>query len=143
MWRTEVDNALFQDYNSYTDEIFGDWYDCMGLVHHTGDVFLNGTAMYEAPSLSALLQTAKQKEKSLRWFAVPEQDKTVFYGDFGDQDPNTLCTEISVRPFCFFPQNEGVNYITVSGLTLRQAATQWAPPTAFQAGIIGPHWSKS
>ena len=23
-----------------------------------------------------------------------------------------------------------------------QAATQWAPPTAFQPGMIGPHWSK-
>jgi hypothetical protein len=28
------------------------------------------------------------------------------------------------------------------GFTLKQAATQWAPPTAFQEGLIGPHWSK-
>src|SRR5690625_4765059 len=25
---------------------------------------------------------------------------------------------------------------------MKQAATQWAPPTAMQEGLIGPHWSK-
>ena len=25
---------------------------------------------------------------------------------------------------------------------MKQAATQWAPPTALQEGLIGPHWSK-
>lgn len=142
VWRTEVDNSLFGDYNPYTDEIFGDWYDCMGQVHHTGEVYLNGTAMYEAPSLESLLQAPKDKEKSFRWFSIPEKDKTVFYGDFGGKNPNTLVTEISVRPFCFFSKEKGRNYITVSGLELCQCATQWAPPTAFQAGIIGPHWSR-
>ncbi len=34
------------------------------------------------------------------------------------------------------------NTITLSGFTVRQAATQWAPPTAYQEGMIGPHWSK-
>ena len=25
---------------------------------------------------------------------------------------------------------------------MKQAATTWAPPTAYQEGMIGPHWSK-
>jgi len=35
-----------------------------------------------------------------------------------------------------------VNYITVQGFTMKHAATQWAPPTAEQTGLIGTHWSK-
>ncbi|MGN0571954.1 MAG: right-handed parallel beta-helix repeat-containing protein [Candidatus Fimenecus sp.] len=141
VWRAEVENTLFGDYNPYTDEIFGDWYDCMGQVHHTGEVFADGNAMYETASLEDIFKAPKDKKKIPRWYAVPEKDKMVFYGDFDGKNPNDLVTEISVRPFCFFPQKEGINYITVSGLTLRQAATQWAPPTAFQPGLIGPHWS--
>lgn len=50
--------------------------------------------------------------------------------------------EISVRPYCFWPEKTGRGYITVKGFTLRQASPQWAPPTALQEGLIGPHWSK-
>ena len=50
--------------------------------------------------------------------------------------------EINVRKYCFHPKKTGVNYITLSGFTVKQAATQWAPPTAYQEGMIGPHWSK-
>ena len=35
-----------------------------------------------------------------------------------------------------------MNYITVRGFKLSHAATQWAPPTAHQEGLIGPNWSK-
>jgi len=42
----------------------------------------------------------------------------------------------------FYPEKTGINYITVRGFTLRHAATPWAPPTAEQIGLIGPHWSK-
>ena len=40
------------------------------------------------------------------------------------------------------PEKTGVNYITVSGFNINKAATTWAPPAAFQDGMIGPHWSK-
>ena len=50
--------------------------------------------------------------------------------------------EISVRQNCFLPAEEGIGFITLSGFTVREAATQWAPPTAYQDGMIGPHWSK-
>ncbi len=142
VWRAEVSNELFGEYNPYADEIFGDWYDGLGQVHHTGELFLNGEAMYEAASLSALMEKAEKEEKKLHWFSEVEETRTVFYGAFGGEDPNGCCTEISVRPYCFFPEKEGTDFITVSGLTMCQAATQWAPPTAFQPGMIGPHWSK-
>lgn len=40
------------------------------------------------------------------------------------------------------PSETGIGYITVSGFNINKAATTWAPPAAFQDGMIGPHWSK-
>lgn len=40
------------------------------------------------------------------------------------------------------PSKTGVGYITVSGFVVTKAATTWAPPAAYQDGMIGPHWSK-
>lgn len=42
----------------------------------------------------------------------------------------------------FFPDRTGLDYITVKGFEIAQAATIWAPPTGKQYGIIGPNWSK-
>jgi hypothetical protein len=50
--------------------------------------------------------------------------------------------EINVRDSCFYPDRPGRNYITVRGFRMTHAATQWAPPTAEQIGLIGTHWSK-
>lgn len=137
VWRAEVENEIFGDCNPYSDLIFGDWYNKLKQDHHTGEVFFNGEAMYEVPKVENL-----SKAKRLSWFAEVRDKSTVFYCNFLGKNPNENLTEISVRPYCFFPEKEGVNYITVSGLELRQAATQWAPPTAFQPGMIGPHWSR-
>ena len=40
------------------------------------------------------------------------------------------------------PSETGIGYITVSGFNINKAATTWAPPAAYQDGMIGPHWSK-
>lgn len=142
VWYTVVENSLFGKYHSFTDEVFGDWYDGLGQVHHTGELFLDGDALYESASYEALCRDPEPGKSGYRWFAQVRDTDTVLYGNFGPVDPNAHVTEISVRPYCFFPEKEGINYITVSGLTLCCAATQWAPPTAFQPGLIGPHWSK-
>ena len=141
LWKKEIGNALFGDYNPFSDAISGDWYDDFGQIHHTGEVYIDGKAMCEVASLEDLHCVAP-KDKAYRWYAVVTDEKTVIWGDFQNVDPNTCVTEINVRPCCFFPKTEGVNYITVSGIWIRQAATQWAPPTAFQQGALGTHWSK-
>lgn len=142
VWSVTVRNDIFGDFRPFEEEIFGDWYSDFGQKHHLGELYLDGQAMYEAESLRELYGAPKKPERLLRWFAESDGTSTTIHADFAERDPNTACTEVSVRPFCFFPEQEGLNYITVSGLTLCQAATQWAPPTAFQPGIIGPHWSK-
>ncbi|MFP4500815.1 MAG: carbohydrate-binding protein [Candidatus Hydrogenedentota bacterium] len=76
------------------------------------------------------------------WFAEVDDDNTTLWGQFPDADPNEHEIEINVRRAVFYPDKPGVNYLTVRGFTMRHAATQWAPPTAEQIGLLGTHWSK-
>lgn len=141
LWKKVVENHIFGDYNPFADLIYGDWYDDLGIKHHTGEVYMNGISMYEGSSVEALLEPVLP-ERSLCWYAEVSDENTVIWCNFQNADPNANLIEINVRPFCFFPGGEGINYITVSGLWVRQVATQWAPPTAFQTGAMGTHWSK-
>lgn len=149
VWTARVPNGLFGSYNPYTTLVSGDWF-VAAMIAHTGDVYLNGKSMYEVTDLDQLRNPAPSKASwdpafsVYVWYAAQdeEKDETVFYANFRGRDPNAECVEISVRANCFYPKKEGVGYITLSGFTVRQAATQWAPPTAYQEGMIGPHWSK-
>ena len=147
VWMARIPNSLFGSYNPYTTYVYGDWY-FAGRSKHTGCVYLNGKALYEADSLEACLkgevyECSWEPEASVyKWYAQQEGDETVLYANFQGADPNWENVEINVRRECFMPSKTGVNYITVSGFTVTQAATTWAPPAAYQDGMIGPHWSK-
>lgn len=144
-----IDNQRFGSYNPYTTLVRGDWF-IATFTAHTGEVYLNGKSLYEVTSLEKVLspeinEASWDKEFSVyTWYT--EQDsaanQTVIYANFHGADPCKELVEINVRENCFYPSKEGVGYITLSGFTVRQAATQWAPPTAYQEGMIGPHWSK-
>jgi len=67
---------------------------------------------------------------------------TTIWAQFKGIDPNAENVEINKRQTVFYPSKTGINYITVRGFTLCDAATPWAPPTAGQIGLIGPNWSK-
>jgi hypothetical protein len=147
VWMARISNGIFGAYNPYTSMVQGDWYFAIKNVH-TGEVYLNGKAMYEAQNLEGVLtpQTDPTSWESAftvyKWYTEQDGDFTVIYANFHGADPNAESVEINVRKYCFHPEKEGVNYITLSGFTVKQAATQWAPPTAYQEGMIGPHWSK-
>ena len=138
-WKVTLPNAFFGDYNPYRDLIQGDWFDPKGRDHHTGEVYLEGVSLWEANRLEDVLEP---KDERPHWYGETNEDSTIIWADFGNADPNAELVEINVRPACFYPEKPGVNYITVRGFTLRHAATQWAPPTAEQIGLIGTHWSK-
>ncbi len=131
----------------YTTLLEGDWY-IPEKPFHIGEVYLNGKSLYEAESLEGVLHPQVHAASwdpeftVYRWYAEQEGDCTVFYANFHGIDPNRETVEISSRKACFYPSETGKNYITLSGFTVRQAATQWAPPTAYQEGMIGPHWAK-
>ena len=76
------------------------------------------------------------------WFAEVGEASTTIWAQFKEVDPNEALVEINVRQSVFYPEEPSMNYITVRGFTLEQAATPWSPPTAEQIGLIGTHWSK-
>ncbi len=147
VWVARLHNGLFGGYNPYTTLVKGDWY-FSPKPYHTGDVYLNGKSMYEADSLEGVLNPVVYKcswdpEFTVyRWFTRQEEGMTAIYANFHGADPNAENVEINVRRNCFYPSKTGVNFVTLSGFTVKQAATQWAPPTAYQEGMVGPHWAK-
>ncbi len=148
VWKTEVPNTLFNDRNPYKEALSGDWLFDGAFTVHLGDVYLDYKSLYECESLDKVRHPevwsgAKYPQESLlKWYAEVGSATTVIWANFGGKDPRQENVEINVRPYCFWPETPGLNYITVSGFTLRQASPQWAPPTDYQEGLIGPHWSK-
>ncbi|MBO5623925.1 MAG: DUF1565 domain-containing protein, partial [Butyrivibrio sp.] len=148
IWRVRIPNSFFGDYNPYTDVVFGDWFFASLNNPHTGEIYIDNRSMYEVFDLSACMHPQIDKRSwdpdftKYVWFTAQEGAETVIYANFDDRDPNEENVEFAVRRACFYPEKEGVNNITLRGFTVRCAATQWAPPTAVQIGMIGPHWSK-
>lgn len=148
VYTVTVDNTVFFPRNPFATDLAGDWLFKEGFGLHLGAVYQDGAELYESRTLDGVrkperFETSIYPEEGLkRWYAEVSEDTTTIYANFGGDDPNASFTEISARPYCFWPSKLFVNYIVVRGFTLRQAATQWAPPTALQEGIIGPHWAK-
>jgi hypothetical protein len=57
-------------------------------------------------------------------------------------DPNDGSVEVCVRPTVFTPEKTNIDYITVRGFELRNAATNWAAPTSGQVGLVTAYWCK-
>ncbi|WJM08367.1 right-handed parallel beta-helix repeat-containing protein [Paenibacillus sp. PK1-4R] len=148
VWSTEVLNSLFSVRNPYEVELSGDWLFDGPFPIHLGDVYLDGKSLYECDSIESVnnpevwSEAKYPKDSLLKWYAQVGSTTTKIWANFGGKDPCKENVEINVRPYCFWPEKPGLNYITVSGFTLRQASPQWAPPTDYQEGLIGPHWSK-
>jgi hypothetical protein len=163
VWRVELPNAYFGEFNPYTNVIRGDWFNGLGREHRTGAVYLNGDWLTEAVTLEEVLMPPGRKpdwmermgdrhqldqvwrERGLNpqlWYAEVDEKQTTLWAQFDGVDPNQELVEINVRQTVFYPDTPGRNYITVRGFTMRHAATPWAPPTAEQIGLIGTHWSK-
>lgn len=147
VWTARVHNSMFASYNPYTTYVYGDWY-FAGRTKHTGAVYLNDKMLYEAASLEECIKgdiyecSWEPEASRYKWFTQQEDGYTVFYANFRGKDPNAENVEINVREQCFVPEKTGIGYITVQGFVVTKAATNWAPPAAYQNCMIGPHWSK-
>ncbi len=148
VWKATIPNSLFGDYNPYKDLIKGDWFYDLGRVHHTGEVYLNGKSFWEMALLEKVLNPKPVVDNfdpdgsTYTWFCESDDEFTYIYANFHNKNPNDELVEINVRESCFYPDSTNINYITISGFYMSQAATQWAPPTAEQIGLIGTNWSK-
>ena len=118
-----------------------------------------GTSFYEVLSLQEVSDPPLRTEVLDDWTGLPdrvrnpEQTRYVWYAEVGDDattiwanfqgaDPNAELVEINVRRSVFYPTEHHLDYITVRGFELAQAACPWTPPTADQPGLIGPNWAK-
>ncbi len=148
VYRAVIPNSLFGDFNPYREVIWGDWFRSMERVFHLGEVYINGKSMFEVTTLEDVMnpkpfREAREPEWSLHaWYCETDEENTTIYANFGAFDPAENTIEINVRKFCFWPEKTGIDYITVRRFHLTMAAPNWAPPTALQEGLIGPHWSK-
>jgi hypothetical protein len=138
-WTVQLPNRFFGEFNPYSDVLEGHWFRAQDRVHHTGSVYLNGAWRGEAASLDDVLKPA---ETDPLWLGEVTNDTTTIWAQFPNANPNAETVEINARQTVFFPEQTGLNYITVRGFILRHAATPWSAPTQQQMGLIGPHWSK-
>lgn len=162
VWKALVQNAMFGSFNPFAEELAGDWLldpPVGAPKKHLGEVYLNGRSCYEVstraevddpPLRTYALDQATRVVHPLRdsaqtqhvWFAEVGSDTTTIWANFQGSDPNEHLVEINVRRSVFYPTANHVDYITVRGFELAQAACPWTPPTADQPGLIGPNWAK-
>jgi hypothetical protein len=162
VWRASVPNSLFGSFNPFAEKIEGDWMvdPAEDQPHkHLGDVYLNGRSFYEVTSLpevtdpplrtevvdhrTGLPDRVRDPEQTrLVWYAEVGAETTTISANFQGADPNAALVEINVRRSVFSPAEHHIDYITVRGFELAQAACPWTPPTADQPGLIGPNWAK-
>ncbi len=149
VWKVNLPNSFFGDYNPYQDSINGDWFNDHGWLHHTGEVYLNGKSFYEKETIEKVFNPAGKemrknelKDSDYTWYCESDARNTTIWANFHKYNPNKEMVEISVRNTCFYPEKLFINYITIQGFHFSQAATQWAPPTARQVGMIATHWNK-
>lgn len=160
VWKVTLPNSYFGDFNPYKEEVNGDWilYETSERKH-LGDVYLNGMSFYEVGTYEELLEPEVREtvvddwtqiettvihpeQTKYVWHATVDEENTTIYANFHDADPNEELVEINVRKAVFYPEKTGIDYITVKGFEMAQAATPWTPPTADQPGLIGANWSK-
>ncbi len=161
VWRVEVPNTVFGDFNPFAELLDGDWsiYEQGDFTRHLGDVYLEGRSFYEVGSRDEVAGVSPREQHVDVWtrrvVATHEPDQTVFvwfaevgehtttlWANFQGADPNAELVEINVRRSVFYPEKHHLDWITVRGFEMAQAATPWAPPTADQPGLVGPNWAK-
>ncbi|MCL1800949.1 MAG: DUF1565 domain-containing protein, partial [Promicromonosporaceae bacterium] len=161
VWRAEVDNQIFGEFNPFAKRVEGDWIvpPPSKILPHLGDVYLNGKSFYEVFSRDAVTNPERRTHANdhwsgldlplldpdgtvFVWYAEVGPDVTTIWANFQGANPNDELVEINVRPAVFYPTRTHLNYITVRGFELAQAASPWTPPTADQPGLIGPNWAK-
>ncbi|MGW7968571.1 hypothetical protein ACWEYB_07515 [Staphylococcus xylosus] len=158
IWKVEIDNKIFKDFNPFATKLFGDWL-AVDNDKSLGQVYLNDQSLFEVSEYDQLDDpklveetldhwTNKQvtydyKDQSIYvWYTKVEKDITTIYVNFHDYNPNNEVTEINVRKSAFRPFKMHTNYITIRNFEIANVATQWSPPTAAQTGMIDTHWSK-
>jgi alpha-N-arabinofuranosidase len=131
VWKAVLPPAFFASspYNPFATKLAGLWITNPGKQWSLGMVYLNGEPLSGRQSLSEVQSTPKT------WWASQEKGATVIHARF-DTDPNKAVAEVNVRDSCFHPGEKVLNFISIVGLTMKQAAPQGSGPIHPQQGII-------
>ncbi len=131
-WRVDLDDSYFaaNDWYPFRDTILGDaeigkqWLG-VGRWCHKGEVFLNESRYLEKKNL------ADCRKMPGTWFTSRNGTTQSIYANFGSHDPNRELAEITVRQAVFGKDTQdGIDHITVDGLTLMQSSEEWLPTYA-------------
>ena len=141
-WIVKIPNSFFGKFNPYIDLIHGDWFTPTpkDRKYHTGAVYINGDWLMEAATMEEVMKAAD--EKNPLWCTSADSSTTTIWAQFKNINPNNETVEINVRQTIFYPDKPFINFITLRGFIMQHAATNWAPPTAEQMGLVGTHWSR-
>jgi len=148
VWKVTLPYSFFGDYNPYIDLIFGDWFWNGGWKQHTGEVFINNKSLWETDSLHKVINPPindryqDPEGQKYKWYCESDGNNITIYANFHNFNPNKELVAISTRRTCFYPTKPDINYLSISGFYISQAATQWGAPTAEQIGMIATHWNK-
>lgn len=148
LWQCRVDDAWFRGTNVLRHELGGDWFYHMQLPQHLGECFCDGHPLVEVADASAVHarepwpHSADPNLTEWSWCVESAADHVMLVAWFNGLDPREHLIELSCREACIYPRRTGIDWITIRGIECRHAATPWAPPTAEQIGMIGPHWSR-
>ncbi len=155
VWKTVIPNAFFGEFNPYDEPLRGDWFrEPADYPVHSGDVYLNGRSLYEASSMDDLIKAPRREfgvhrtaiphpeDTGYRWYSEVGEDVTTIWCHLHGEDPRKECMEINVRRCCIRPLSHGMNYITIRGFEIAQAATPWNPPSSGQVGMVNPNFAK-
>ncbi len=136
IWKAELPNSFFGDYNPYALTVSGGWLN-YGQWHHRGDIYLDGEALYEKKTVQEVVDIEGT------WFCQVQGDTTTIRANFGRANPNVELVEINVRESIFMPEITGLKYIRVDGFHFLHAAANWAPPgLTLQMGAVGTRMGK-
>jgi hypothetical protein len=131
VWMADIPHSLFSSsrYNPFTTVAMGACLYYNAFKWTLGMVYLNDRPFSERKSPEEV------RGNPGTWYSRQNESSTVIYARF-DTDPNTALTEVNVRETCFHPGDRVLNYITIHGLTLKQAAPNWSGNAYPQQGIV-------
>ena len=163
VWKVSVPNSLFGAFNPFAEEIDGDWivYPSEGLAEEASRrrlpqraQLLRGPVPAGGVGPAAAHRGARRLDGHARPGPRPRADAatsgTPRSGPTRRRSGRTSRAPTRTRSWSrstcaarsSTPTEHHLDYITVRGFELAQAACPWTPPTADQPGLIGPNWAK-
>lgn len=95
-----------------------------------------------AKDLYLVFKTVKSAAAAPKKDIASDKQNTTILARFPGINPNESDVEVCVRPTVFTPEKTNINYITLRGFVLKNAATNWAAPTMGQRGLVTAYWNK-